>query len=88
MYIKFLIFYLGKILFFIMLIDVKIIKYILFLLIFFKIKMILVFNNKIIFIEEMLIMLKKEKKEIIFILFIEIGILKIRLDWNLFGNDI
>lgn len=49
--------------------------------------MILVFNNKIIFIEEMLIMLKK-MKEIIFILFIEIGILKIRLDWNLFGNDI
>lgn len=60
MYIKFLIFYLGKILFFIMFIDGKIIKYVLFLLIFFKIKMILVFNNKIIFIEEMLIVLKKK----------------------------
>lgn len=50
--------------------------------------MISVSNNKIIFTEETPTMLKKEKKEIISILFIEIGIPKIRSDWNLPGNDI
>lgn len=50
--------------------------------------MISVSNNKIIFTEETPTMLKKEKKEILFILFIEIGIPKIRSDWNLPGNDI
>lgn len=88
MYIKSLTPYLGKILFFITLTDVKITKHILFLSISFKIKMISVSNNKIIFTEETPTMLKKEKKEIISILFIEIGIPKIRSDWNLPGNDI
>lgn len=49
--------------------------------------MISVSNNKIIFTEETPTMLKK-MKEIISILFIEIGIPKIRSDWNLPGNDI
>lgn len=87
MYIKSLTPYLGKILFFITLTDVKITKHILFLSISFKIKMISVSNNKIIFTEETPTMLKK-MKEIISILFIEIGIPKIRSDWNLPGNDI
>lgn len=87
MYIKSLTPYLGKILFFITLTDVKITKHILFLSISFKIKMISVSNNKIIFTEETPTMLNK-MKEIISILFIEIGIPKIRSDWNLPGNDI
>lgn len=87
MYIKSLTPYLGKILFFITFTDGKITKHVLFLSISFKIKMISVSNNKIIFTEETPTMLKK-MKEIISILFIEIGIPKIRSDWNLPGNDI
>lgn len=82
MYIKSLTPYLGKILFFITFTDGKITKHVLFLSISFKIKMISVSNNKIIFTEETPTMLKK------CILFIEIGIPKIRSDWNLPGNDI
>lgn len=66
MYIKSLTPYLGKILFFITFTDGKITKHVLFLSISFKIKMISVSNNKIIFTEETPTMLKKWRKSYLF----------------------